>query len=137
MRGREVSGFLAEISSFAAVDLLVAPEDREREMERNTFWIPIPCDEDGHADDTGIDAEDVRAALTEMAAVLRQRFASARSLLTGYAWCDEQAGQLRMSMCSAAPDALPFGGPYRPDTDPTAVSAAIAAVSHPGLISWC
>ncbi|GIG03004.1 hypothetical protein Cci01nite_80970 [Catellatospora citrea] len=44
---------------------------------------------------------------------LRRRLADQPNTGTFYAWYDEQAGQLRCSLTSAAPSRLPFGGALR------------------------
>ncbi|MFE3448934.1 hypothetical protein ACFXJ8_08335 [Nonomuraea sp. NPDC059194] len=116
MAGEE---FLSHITTYAGADASAAED---------TVWIDIPAG--------GVDAGAVGEALTEAGEVLRVRFASSGSPLTFYAWHDEQAGQLRLSMSRACPDALPFGGSYRPDTEPTAVAESISADVLPGVVLW-
>lgn len=120
--------FLHEIRAYATEELQVLPMDPRREWEANTVWLTVPGD--------AVAAERVSAALAEAGALLTARFAVASPPLTFYAWHDEQAGQLRLSVRSVAPDALPFCGAYQPDAGPDAVADSVAADALPGLVLW-
>ncbi|MFF4775509.1 hypothetical protein [Microtetraspora fusca] len=122
----------ALVRSYLDEDLLVNPDQGRAETEANTLWIGLP--------DGGFDAGAVRAALIHVGAGLRERFGSREGPpafpLTFYAWHDEQAGQLRMSMRSAPPDGLPFGARHRPVCEPDEVLASALADTSPGSVRW-
>lgn len=54
---------------------------------------------------------------------------------TFYAWYDEQAGQLRLSLSSSGADDLPFSSTIRL-VDPQSVVSAFLGDPHPGTILW-
>lgn len=56
------------------------------------------------------------------------------SPVTFYAWCDEQAGQLRFSIAPCNSDKLPFGARVRLMRDPGPIAKLAVAASD--LIPW-
>ncbi|WP_144022986.1 hypothetical protein [Asanoa hainanensis] len=104
------------------------PANPERESPANTVWFGIPPGP--------VDADLVSQALVDVGAGLRARHGGDDGTATFYAWYDEQAGQLRCSMRSTGPDALPFGGRFEVVLDPSPVVALIAADPHPGVVAW-
>jgi hypothetical protein len=79
------------------------PDDPVTEARRNTWCYSVGAG--------SVDVPAVVAALKVVAAALRQRLATHGSG-TFYAWYDQQAGQLRCSLSSFPPEALPFRAPY-------------------------
>ncbi|MEV0128235.1 hypothetical protein AB0H83_07165 [Dactylosporangium sp. NPDC050688] len=114
--------------SFLDEPLRLDPADLGRERSTNSVWFNIS--------DEPVDAPAVAAALDGVGRELRARFAGASGPVTFYAWYDEQAGQLRCTMRSVDPGALPFVGRYVAVDRPDPVVALLAAAEHPGLVPW-
>ncbi len=84
---------------------------------------------------TGAQAESVRAFLVAASATYLARARDAGvSPATFYAWCDEQAGQLRFSATPCVAEELPFGAPVRFTDDPGEI--AELAVQLRSRIPW-
>jgi hypothetical protein len=83
----------------------------------------------------GCDPKDVVDFLNAAADIWLGRAALVGSApATFYAWYDEMAGQLRVSLVPGTTDALPFSGPIELVSSPQAVVSAALATLTPGLI---
>ncbi|MFI7597587.1 hypothetical protein [Actinoplanes sp. NPDC049681] len=109
-------------------EVALLPNDIDAEVRRNTWRYSVAAD--------SIVVADAVAALQHVATELRQRFADHAGTATFYAWYDEQAGQVRCSLRSRAPEDLPFGAAYRTTEDAADVVRLAATDSHPGHIPW-
>lgn len=116
------------IRSYLDERTVVDPANLERETRANTVWFGIPSGP--------VDPSLVSQALVEVGDGLRALHGDGEGPATFYAWYDEQAGQLRCSMCSARPNALPFGGRFHAVLDPSPVVALLAADPNPGVVPW-
>ncbi len=84
---------------------------------------------------TGAQSESVREFLIAASEAYLALAHDARvTPVTFYAWCDEQAGQLRFSATPCAADRLPFRAPVRFTDDPGAI--ADRAVQLRSAIPW-
>jgi hypothetical protein len=83
----------------------------------------------------GCDPKDVVDFLNAAADIWLGRAALVGSApATFYAWYDEMAGQLRVSLVSGTTEALPFSGPIELVSSPHPVVIAALATWAPGLI---
>jgi hypothetical protein len=83
----------------------------------------------------GCDPEDVGDFLNDAADIWLARARTAGIVpATFYAWYDEMAGQLRISLVPGAADALPFAGSIELLASPQAVITAALSTWTPGLI---
>ena len=116
------------VLSYVDEPLVLTPEDVNAEARDNmmTFGF-VPTD---------LNSGSVERALLAVGQRLGERFADVSGPVTFYAWYDEQAGQLRCSLASVSPDALPFGGPFRPVGVPGQVLARMVADQSPGSVVW-
>jgi hypothetical protein len=115
---------LTWIAELADEPLLLDPADSAAEARANTWSL-------------GADPED-RAALTAQQVVLAfeevTAALSARISATYYVWHDVQAGALKCSASSLAPDALPFGAVYRTTDDLAPIVEAFLSDRTPGRV---
>lgn len=85
----------------------------------------------------GCDPRDVVDLLNEAADTWLARARSAGiGPATFYAWYDEQAGQLRLSLVPGEADALPFTGSIELVASPHDVVTAALSTWNPGMIPW-
>ncbi len=109
-------------------EVALLPQHRAAEPRRNTWSYSVAPGP--------IDVAGVVAALNDVAAELRRRFASHAGVATFYAWYDGQAGQLRCSLGSVGPESLPFGAPYVAVEDAADVVRLAATDPSRGEVSW-
>ncbi len=109
-------------------EVALIPQDRAAETRRNTWSYSVAPGP--------VDVAGVVAALNDVAAELRRRFASHVGIATFYAWYDGQAGLLRCSLGSVGPESLPFGAPYVTVEDAADVARLAATDPSPGEVSW-
>jgi len=100
---------LNSIAAVAGEPLTLDPAGPLPEARANTWWLSADPGEKA-----ALSAGQVCAAFERTAEALcsRIRGLGYQGTVTFYVWHDEQAGQLRCSMSSQAPDALPFRGTY-------------------------
>jgi hypothetical protein len=122
MRGSDLAALVRSYLDDDEVALL--PDEPDRESRLNTWCYSIP--------DGPVDVAGVVDALHIVHVELKKRWSERPASGTFYAWYDEQAGQLRCSLTSAAPDRLPFRGRYRSTFDAAEVVALAAADPSPG-----
>lgn len=118
----------ALVRTYLEEPLRLVPGDAAAERGANTAWYGIPAEP--------VEPHHVVAALHEVGRLLGARFRDAPAPVTFYAWYDEQAGQLRCSLRSLAPDDLPFGARHEQVEVADPVVALIAADEHPGRVPW-
>jgi len=116
------------VLSFVEEEFVVDRADIVRETRSNMMCFGF--------DPAALDPKVVESALLAVGEQLRRRLTSISWPVTFYAWYDEQAGQLRCSVASVAPDALPFGGHYFAVEGPGPVLELMAADATPGLVAW-
>ncbi|MFB6560291.1 hypothetical protein ACFCYH_15630 [Streptomyces sp. NPDC056400] len=124
---------LTWIAEVAAEPLVLEPADRRVERETNT-WSLGATDEDR----SSLSVAEVVAAFERTAAAIRERIRDLgfSGTATFYVWHDEHAGQLRCSIGSVPPDALPFSGTYVASDDLSPIVEGFLADSEPGCIVW-
>ncbi|MEV0454060.1 hypothetical protein [Catellatospora methionotrophica] len=127
---RAPAGSLAEMvrSYLDDPEVALRPADPTREARLNTWGYGL--------DGRPVDVEATVAALDAVRRGLADRLADQPHPGTFYAWYDDQTGQLRCSLSSAAPDGLPFGEPYRVTGDAAEIVAAAAADPQPGWVAF-
>ena len=117
-------GVREQLSDAFAVDPVLRPSELLVEARLNMRAVSRSAAET-------VPAEVVEDLLTAGAAAWLARCAAPA---TFYAWYDDQAGQLRYSLVSAAPHDLPFGALVRLLTEPHEVVDAFLSDSTPGLV---
>ncbi|WP_330294250.1 hypothetical protein [Streptomyces sp. NBC_00503] len=124
---------LTWVAEVAAEPLVLEPADRRVEWETKTWSLSTA---DG--DRSSLSVAAVVAAFERTAAAIRERIRDLGfpGVATFYVWHDEQAGQLRCSTGSVAPDALPFSGTYVASDDLGPVIEGFLSDSEPGSIAW-
>lgn len=109
-------------------EVALRPEDPVQESRLNTWGYSLGGGP--------VDVEAIVTALDFVRRGLRRRLADQPHPGTFYAWYDEQAGQLRCSLTSAAPSRLPFDGTYRVTADAAEIVSRAAADPHPGRVTF-
>lgn len=125
---------LKSIVEVAEEPLVLDPADLMAESKTNTWWL-------GAADPQEmaiLTVEQIVAAFERTTEALRSRVRDVgfQGTATFYVWHDEQAGQLRCSTCSRAPDSLPFRGAYTPTDALGPIVERFLSDKQPGLIGW-
>lgn len=100
------------------------------EARRNTYVVALSADEASELSVTQVTAflHDARSALAATASP------DSPDSLRFYAWFDEMAGQLRLSVSSA--NELPFGGTIRTVADPAVVASQCLESDYIDGIPW-
>jgi hypothetical protein len=114
------------VLSFVEEEFVIDRANLNGEARSNTMGFGF--------DPAVFDPKPVERALRAVGEHLRTRLADIAGPMSFYAWYDEQAGQLRCSVASAAPDGLPFGGRYFTVDSPGPVLELMAADIQPGHI---
>ena len=122
------SSLLKELLELTRQQPVVFPDDPAVEIAENTWTFSRVTSDTATVDE-------VESALQ---LVGHAWLGSTRHIAptTFYAWYDEQAGQLQVSMSSAEPADLPFGGLVQLVDVPRAVVVALMSDPHPGVILW-
>lgn len=124
-----MSDRLAElVLSFVEEELVIDPANVNGETRSNTMGFGF--------DPTVFSPHPVEHALLVVGEHLRTRLSGSSGPISFYAWYDGQAGQLRCSVASVAPDGLPFGGRYFVVDSPGPVLELMAADVQPGRVDW-
>jgi hypothetical protein len=120
------------IQEIADEPVMLAPHDQSAEFV-NTRWLAAAA-----AERCSLSADRVVAAFLQTARALQQRIRATGAAVTAtfYVWHDEQAGQLRCSVSSRPPAALPFGGAYQLTDDLGAIVSGFLDDLTPGAIAW-
>jgi hypothetical protein len=123
---------LDDIAAIGADPLTLAPGDMRAEDD-NTVWLWADVDERRR-----LSAAEVVTRFDDAAERVHARVEDAGYIgaVTFYAWHDRQAGQLRCSVATCAPTALPFGGAYGMTSDLAEVVAAFLADTSPGVVPF-
>lgn len=110
-------------------DVALRPDDPVGEARLNTCCYSLAT--------AHVDVAAVLTALIDVTTELRRRLSGWPGTATFYAWYDEQAGQLRCSLASEAPDRLPFGAPYRAGAGAEVAEEVLRRAGrdpHPGIV---
>jgi len=124
---------LKSIAEVADEPLTLNPADPMAEARTSTWWLSADPD-----DRVALSVGQVCAAFERAAEALRSRIRSLglQGTVTFYVWHDEQAGQLRCSMSSQAPDTLPFRGAYIATDALGPIIERFLGDQEPGHIPW-
>jgi hypothetical protein len=125
---QQPSSFPADLQQLT-VELPVLAVGNTRLEQRENTWSVTRATTDVAT------AEEIGRALRQIASAWLAH-AQGQGGGTFYAWYDEQAGQLRMSMTSALPEALPFGAPVQQAASPTDIARLVLRDDSPGIIGW-
>lgn len=123
---------LRGIQEIAREPVLLAPEDQPAEFV-NTRWFDVTSEER-----LSLSVDQLISAFEQTARALRRQVGEMafRGVATFYVWHDEQAGQLRCSVCSRSRADLPFGGSYYPTDDLRVIVTHFLSDDEPGVVSW-
>jgi hypothetical protein len=116
---------LTWIAELADEPLLLDRADSAAEARANTWSLGADPE-----DRAAVTAEQVVLAFEEVTAAF-----SARIAATYYVWHDVQAGALKCSASSLAPDALPFGAAYQTTGELAPIVEAFLADRTPGSVA--
>ena len=124
---------LNSIAAVADEPLTLDPADPLPEARTNTWWLSADPGEKA-----ALSVGQVCAAFERTAEALcsRIRGLGFQGTVTFYVWHDEQAGQLRCSTSSQAPDALPFRGTYIATDALGPIIERFLGNQEPGRIHW-
>lgn len=124
---------LKSIAAVADEPLILDPADPLREARANTWWLSADPGEKAE-----LSVGQVCAALGRAVEALcsRIRGLGLQGTVTFCVWHDEQAGQLRCSTSSQAPDALPFHGTYIATDALGPIIERFLGDQEPGHIPW-
>ncbi len=125
--GRTFVDVFSETVAAISADTLTFGDTRQEALE-NTWRVSIGSGSDLTVEDVCSFIEDARAAYQSIAVDLQA------PNLWFYAWVDEMAGQLRLSISSS--DALPFTGQISTTADAPVIAAELLASPYLGGIPF-
>jgi len=128
-----VTSILLQLTELSTERIVLNPKNYRVEFA-NTCWTSKDpaCDSPEIADAVQAHLIQVSDAWFKQARIQYPSVGHA----TFYAWYDEQAGQLRMSMTSNPPDQLPFGCTVVLNDTPEKIVHRMLRDGSPGLIAW-